>query len=408
MASPAAILLISLAFARQQDFLADGLKALDAGQPAAAEPLLRQAVEADQSDYFGHFNLALALSMQNKDAEAIPEFRKTLEQKPGLYEADLNLGMILLRDKNAAGALPLLKEAAGARPDLSRPNFYYAQALFATGDFAGAELHFGTAVRADPNPSAAAELGLGQSLLKQSKFDAAAEHLRAAIALDSHYRDSLLELAAACEKAWQLPAAIAIYREFPDNPAAKQRLGELLLAGNNFTAAIPDLEERIKSAPSVANRLALADAYTMTKQPGKAIELLQLAAASEPSNFDLRMNLGKALRDLHQYPAAAQQFSAAARLYPDSLPAWNELASVFVIDKNFVGALDALDHAKALSKETPGQLYFRAISLDSLKEHKPALEAYQQFLEGDGGKMPDQEFLARQRIRIIESEMKRR
>ena len=119
------------------------------------------------------------------------------------------------------------------------------------------------------------------------------------------------------------------------------------------------------------------------------------------------MNLGKALRDQHQYPAAALQFSAAAKLHPDSLPAWNELATVFVIDKNFTGALDALDHAKALGKETPGQLYFRAISLDSLKVHKPAIEAYRQFLEGDAGRMPDEEFLARQRLRIIEAETKR-
>src|SRR5271167_4452895 len=101
MASLAAVIGFLL-FAPSQDFLADGLKALDAGQPAAAETLFRQAAEASPGDYFGHFNLALALSMQNKDAEAVPEFRKTLEQKPGLYEADLNLGMILLRDKNAA------------------------------------------------------------------------------------------------------------------------------------------------------------------------------------------------------------------------------------------------------------------------------------------------------------------
>jgi tetratricopeptide (TPR) repeat protein len=200
---------------------------------------------------------------------------------------------------------------------------------------------------------------------------------------------------------------MAIYREFPDNPAAKQRLGDLLLAANNFSAAIPNLEERVRSAPTLANRLALADAYTMAKQPGKAIEQMQLAAASDPSNFDVRMNLGKALRDQHQYPAAAQQFSAAAKLHPDSLPAWNELATVLVINKNFAEAIDALDHAKALGKETPGQLYFRAISLDSLKMHKPAIEAYQQFLQGDGGKMPDQEFQARQRIRIIEAEIKR-
>src|SRR5580698_8877931 len=91
-----------LLFAPQQDFSAEGLKALDANRPAAAEPLLRQAVQADANDFSAHFNLALALAMQQKDGEAIQELRRTLELKPGLYEADVNLGTLLMRNKRAA------------------------------------------------------------------------------------------------------------------------------------------------------------------------------------------------------------------------------------------------------------------------------------------------------------------
>ena len=100
------VLLMLLLFAPPEDNLADALKALDAHQPAVAEPLLRKAIAADPNDYAAHFNLALALSLQQKDAEAIPELRKTLELKPGLYEADLNLGILLLRNKMPAEALP--------------------------------------------------------------------------------------------------------------------------------------------------------------------------------------------------------------------------------------------------------------------------------------------------------------
>ena len=100
-----------LLFSPQQDFLADGLKALDGNQPAAAEPLLRQAVQADAKDFAAHFNLALALGLQQKDDEAIRELRLTLELQPGLHEADSNLGTLLLRNKRAAEAVPSLKRA---------------------------------------------------------------------------------------------------------------------------------------------------------------------------------------------------------------------------------------------------------------------------------------------------------
>ncbi len=130
----AGAVLIALSFAAADDYLAEGLKALDAKQPAAAESLFRKAVEADTGDYSAHFNLGLALSLQHKDAEAVAELRRTLELKPALYEADLNLGILLLRDNKPAEAVPVLKEASEMKPKEPRPQLYYAQALLESGD----------------------------------------------------------------------------------------------------------------------------------------------------------------------------------------------------------------------------------------------------------------------------------
>jgi tetratricopeptide (TPR) repeat protein len=354
------ILLLTLLFA-SQDFLAEGLKALDDDKPAIAEPLLREAVKAKPDDYFAHFNLALALSLQYKDDDAIAEYRTALQQKPGLYETSLNLGIVLLRTKTFAEALPVLRDAAAAKPNDATPNFYYAQALFETGEIGQAKEHYLISATADPK-SARAQLGLGRCFLAESNFTEAAKYFHTAASLDLDYKNNLLDLAAAYEKARQIPEAIAIYRDFPENAAAKQRIAEL---------------ERFQ-------------------------------ASSIPDPFDERMNRGKSLRDEHKYVPAANEFLAATKIHPDSLPAWKELAAALVISKNFPEAIAALDRAKALAPETPGQLYYRAISLDSLKQHKPAIEAYRSFLALDGGKLPDQEFLARQRIRIIESEMQRR
>ena len=59
-------------------------------------------------------------------------------------------------------------------------------------------------------------------------------------------------------------------------------------------------------------------------------------------------------------------------------------------------------------REYGGNWFFRAIILDKLKQLKPALEAYQQFLSLSQGKNPDQEFQARQRVRIIQRELEKR
>jgi predicted Zn-dependent protease len=206
-------LFLLVLFALPEDYLADALKALDAHQPAVAEPLLRKAIEGDPKDYAAHFNLALALSLQQKDAEAIPELRKTLELKPGLYEANLNLGILLLRDKMPTEALPVLKEAAEAKPNEARPNLYYAQALLDSGDAAQAEVRYTAAVTADPK-SSAAQLGLARALLQQEKLAEAADHFRAA-----GFKDGLLEVASQYEKSGRKSEAMSIYQEFPENAA---------------------------------------------------------------------------------------------------------------------------------------------------------------------------------------------
>ncbi len=399
MAGPGALLFVLLL---AQDYIADALKALDANQPAVAEPLLRKAIAAEPTDFGAHFNLALALSLQNKDPEAITELRKTLELKPGLYEANLNLGILFLRNKLPADAAIVLKEALDAKPAEARPNLFYAQALLDSGDFPAAAQRYEIILSADP-ASTDAHLGLGRALLQQSKLPEAAEQFRAA-----NYKDALLEIAAQYEKSDQKAEAIALYREFPENAAVRQRLGQLLIDTKDAAAAIPNLEASVRQSPNTANRLALADAYKLAKEKTKMLEQLALAAAADPNNHDLRMAYGRSLRDERRLVPAARQFLAATQVKPDSIGAWNELASALIISENYAEGLSALDHIRALGKEIPGNYFLRAITLDRLKMKPQAVAAYQQFLAADSGAHPDQEFQARQRMRIIELELKKK
>jgi hypothetical protein len=94
-------------------------------------------------------------------------------------------------------------------------------------------------------------------------------------------------------------------------------------------------------------------------------------------------------------------------LKPDSVEAWNEAAASFVLAGLYPQGIAALDMIRKLNAETAGDLYFRAVALDHLHEVKPALASYQQFLQASGGKYPDQEFIARQRSRILEKEASR-
>jgi len=396
-----------LLFLETPDYSAEGMRALDSGKYEQAAALFGKAVAADPKDYAAHFNLALSYTMLKRDADSLAEYKKVLELKPGLYEAELNAGILLIRDKQPADALQYLQPAVDQKPKEFRPRLYWAQALLGSGDAVKAEEQYRAALNLDAK-SAAAELGLAHALAGQDRLADAVPHFRAAAQLDPNYRDGLLELAGLYEKNHRNAEAIAIYQEFPENPAAQEHVGQMLLESQHSADAIAPLEAAMQKDPTPANRLALATAYLFEKQFAKALPLLDQSVAAEPGNYALHMMYGRGLRDSKKYDPAAQQFLQATRLKPDSREAWNELAGMLYMLEKFPESLAALDHAHQLGDDTPANYYFHAITYDKLRALKPALDYYREFLDRSKGQFPDEEWKARQRAKLLDRELNKR
>jgi tetratricopeptide (TPR) repeat protein len=164
----------------------------------------------------------------------------------------------------------------------------------------------------------------------------------------------------------------------------------------------------MEKMPTDARRIALAQAYVQNKQIEKAQAVLLPAMQAAPNDLDLRLFYGRLLRDQHKFPEAAAQFSAATRIKPDAVAAWNELASVLVIAEQYPQALAAFDRIRALGAESAGNLFFCALAHDRLQQRPEAIENYNKFLAASQGKFPDQEFQARQRVRILENELRKK
>jgi tetratricopeptide (TPR) repeat protein len=399
----AGIALVTL-LAFQTNLAEQGLKALDEKRYPDAVASLTQAIAADPKDYSLHFNLALAFSLMGKHADAIPEYKKTLELKPDLYEAELNLGISLLRERRASEAVPYFTAAAGQKSNDYRPTYYLAAALLGSGDFSKSEQSYVAALAIDPK-SPDAELGLAHALAGQNKLEDAAAHFKKAAELNTAYRDDLLELATMYETAKQPEQAMAIYQQFPENPGAQERMGDLLLKAGKPADAIPCFQIAVTKSPTEANRAALAEAYLKNNEPNKAQPLVEQILAADPDNFEIRMLHGRLIRDQRKFPEAAAEFERATKLKPDSEPAWSELAGVLVMAENYPPALAALDRIAALKAEKPGHVFLRAIVLDKTRDLKPAIESYQRFLQMSQGENPNQEWQARQRIKLLQKEV---
>jgi predicted Zn-dependent protease len=182
----------------------------------------------------------------------------------------------------------------------------------------------------------------------------------------------------------------------------------VLLQTGQSAAAIATLEPVVAKSPTPANEIALAQAYVKEKQLAKAEPLAAKGVAATPEDFELRMFYGRILRDERRFLPAAEQFSAATKIKPDAAQAWTELAGVLIMAEQPVDGLAALDKVHALGAETSGHFYLRAITLDRLNKTKEALAAYNNFLAASQNVNPDQEFIARQRVKVLEKELGKR
>jgi tetratricopeptide (TPR) repeat protein len=330
-----------------------------------------------------------------------------LELKPGLYEAELNLGILLIEQKQFSEAADLLRAAAERKPDQARPKLYLGEALLASGHYPQAAAQFQAALKLDA-ASAHAQLGLGRALAAEGKLAEAEPHFLRAAELDGSLSSFLLELAARYEEARQLEKALAFYQRFQDDPAVRERTGMLFLELERYDEAAAALESAVKASPTAANQYALATVYLRSGRPDKAKELLQQAVNSQPSDLDLRMAFGRVLRDQRDFASAIGQFRHVAQARPGFVEAWRELAGLLMVTENYPQALAALDRLEALGDQNPALHYFRAIAFDRTRQPKPALENYEKFLAQSEGKNPDEEFKARQRIRVLQKELNRR
>src|SRR5262249_30170705 len=152
--------------------------------------------------------------------------------------------------------------------------------------------------------------------VQQGRLDDAAPYFRKAAQIQPNYRDYLLQLGTLYEKANRPAEAMEIFREFPDNPAVQARLGEMLMESKKYADALPQRGVGYRKWRPREGRRARGGACVQPQDGPKALPLLDKAVPEPPNDFALPMMYARRLGDRKQFPAAAQQFYAAAKLKP--------------------------------------------------------------------------------------------
>ncbi len=381
---------------------------------AAAEPLLKQVVESEPSNYEAWFDLGFVENGLGKVEDSIAAYRKSVAAKPDVFETNLNLGLQLAKTGQPE-AEQFLRTATQLKPT-SHAAEGKARAWLSLGhvlekskpEEAIAAYHqAGTLQPKDPEPHLAA----GRMFEERQKFSEAEDEYKQALALaastDASAADALTGLANISMRGRHFPDAEAYLRQLvatrPNDAPAHIQLGRVLAAENKNDAAVLELQTGAKLAPADPSvQRDLAEVYDTLGKNDLAEAVYRELLAGSPNDAGLHRDLGHSLVLERKFPEAQKEFLTAVKLKPDFGEAYGDLAFAAGENKNYALAIKALDTRAKFLPEIPITYFLRASAYDHLKDFKQAALNYHLFLNTASGKYPDQEWQAKHRLVAIE------
>ncbi len=365
---------------------ADPRALFDAGYVADAQNRLqdaaafyRRAVAADPGSFEAHLSLGLLLARQNQDAslaEARSELATATTLDPGPAGPALKARAWralarIDRDTDPTEASNELLQALRLTSETPDDTLLAATLAEDAGQFDAAEAAYRRVLAKDPN-SAPANAGLAHLLIARKQYPQAETFLRAAL------------------------------QQSPDDPALNAQLATVL-AAQDKAEALPLIQKLHDTHPADASiTRMLAELLAEAGDAAGSDHFYSQLLVANPNDPALLIGHGQNLIHQLKYPEAFAAFDKATQLDPANPDGWSGLAFAASRTSQPSVTLHALTMRSKYLPEVPSTYFLWATSYDALHERTAALSYYHQFLNASAGKFPDQEWQARQRIKLLE------
>jgi len=366
----------------------DARALFDAGYVADAENRLddaagfyRRAIAANPNSLEAHLSLGLLLARQGKLDEARSELVTATTLEPGEAGPTLKARAWRAlaeidrpepgRPGDPAAATNDLLEALKLSPETPPDTLLAASLAENAGQYDTAEAAYKRLLAKDPK-SEQANAGLAHLLIREKKYAEAETFLRTAM------------------------------EKLPDDPALTAQLAAVLTAQDK-AEALPLLQKLHAAHPEdavITGMLAEVLGIAGDVAGSDALYVKLLAAA--PNDAEMLVAHAENLVRLGKYAEAVAVFDKATRIEPANSNGWSGLAFAASKINQPVVTLHALFMRSKLLPENASTYFLWATSYDTLHQKAQAVAFYHHFLEAAGGKFPNQEWQARQRLQLLE------
>jgi predicted Zn-dependent protease len=190
-------------------------------------------------------------------------------------------------------------------------------------------------------------------------------------------------------------------KQAPDDPALNAQLA-MVLAAQDKAEALPLLQKMHADHPddaAITRMLAavLGDAGDYAGADKLYVDLL----GKTPNDTAILLGHGQDLIRQQRYLEAFKAFSKLTDVDPANGDGWSGLAFAASRTNQPQVTLHALTMRSKYLPEVASTFFLWATAYDSLHQRGQAVTYYQHFLDAAAGKFPDQEWQARQRLKVL-------
>jgi Flp pilus assembly protein TadD len=214
--------------------------------------LFQHAVDVTGKNFLAHYNLAIALSQEKRDEEAIYHFKEALKIEPYYEGAYRNLGRLLAKKGKLDEAISYYREAVKINPRDSKSHQKLGILYVQKGEREEAFYHFQEALSINPN-DAKSHNDLGIILGQEGKLEAAVTHFQEAIRIEPGYAEAYVNLGVALNRLGRPKEAISSYDKAlklnPDDANAHFNLGVALAQQGSLKEAVFHFREVLRINP---------------------------------------------------------------------------------------------------------------------------------------------------------------
>ncbi|HEX4030689.1 MAG TPA: tetratricopeptide repeat protein [Terracidiphilus sp.] len=330
---------------------------------------------------------------------AVAAFKQALRLEPRLAEAHFDLGLVRQSQQQPAAAISEFRLALQYDPSLLQAHCALGTSL-ADPNEAGAEFRKALAV----NPQLVCALdGMAQVLMKERRYDAAADDWRQALRIQPDAPDLQLALATATYKAAKarqadgLPAldgegvadAIRLLTDLlkshPDMAAAYLTLGNIYANEHRDREAADEYQQVARRSPAdTAAQAAQVKALIDASAFAEALEPARNYVRREPNDPSAHVMLGTVYQQLGDYTKAEPELELGAARAPDDFEARYQLGLVFSRMGKPDRALPQLQKAVALKPGDRSAQYQLVAVLRALGQTQRATQIIEELRKEQG------------------------